>query len=159
MHETLGKDTATPKKDIAEAIGYSSHGCHGFFYSYKELVEEGMIAGGKLTDLGFRSLPKDSFSFAAPKTNEEKQEQFYKLLRKKCKEGTDEKTKIIFDILSDGKPHDLKEFTRATGYANLKSKGLGYNFTCMLKDMKILEKTEQNKWRFSDKCFPKGRPN
>eukprot|EP00536_Pseudo-nitzschia_multiseries_P003196 jgi/Psemu1/295132/fgenesh1_pm.47_\ len=163
VHKTMSSDEmgreCIAKKEVAEACGYGSPGSHGFFYAYKELVDEGMISGEKLTDLGLQSVPEESYPFQKPKTNEDKQESFYKLLRKKCKEGTNEKTKIIFDVLSDGKPHTLKEFTIATGYANLKSKGLGYNLTCMEKDMKIVTRIESNKWQFTDKCFPNGRPN
>lgn len=157
MHNTLDRKVV-PKKEIAEAIGYSAPGSHPFFYAYQALVNDGMILRGELTDLGFRSAPTESLVFAKPKTNEEKQESFFKLLRKRVNEGTDEKVNIIFEILSDGKTHELNEFTRATGYANLKSKGLGYNLTYMEKDMKILEKTAPNTWQFTDKCFPNGRP-
>ena len=146
------------KQELAEACGYAKSGSHGFFYAYKELGQEGMISKGKLTDLGIRSVPKEVFSFAKRKDNKETQANFFKLLRKRCKEGTDEKVKIIFEILSDGKEHGLKKFTDATGYANLKSKGLGYNIACMEKEMGILEKKGPNRWEFTDKCFPDGRP-
>jgi len=150
--------TDIKKQELAEVCGYVRSGSHGFFYAYKDLTDEGMIRKGKLTELGISSLPKDEISFAKPKDNTEMQAYLLKLLRKKCKEGTDEKTKMIFEILSDGKVHELKDFTNATGYANLKSKGLGYNISCMEKDMKILEKTKPNTWRFTNKCFPDGRP-
>lgn len=150
------------KQEIAEACGYMKCGSHGFSYAYSELKAEGMILTenrmGKLTDKGICSVPKEKFTFAQPKNNAEQQQHYYKLLRKRCKEGTDEKTKIIFEILSDGKPHKLREFTRATGYVNVKSKGLGYNLTCMEKVLKILKKPEKDVWQFTDKCFPKGRP-
>ena len=155
--QTLDR-TDIKKQELAEVCGYMKTGSHGFFYAYKDLVDEGMIHRGKLTDLGISSLPTDAVSFQKPKGNTEMQDHFFKLLRKGCKEGTDEKTKQIFEILSDGKDHELKEFTSATGYANLKSKGLGYNISYMEKKVKILEKTKPNTWRFTDKCFPDGRP-
>jgi len=164
MAEELGNlnRKIIPKQELAEACGYSRPGSHGFSYAFSELKAEGKIANTKggcyLTDLGKESVPKESFSFSQPKTNADKQEHFYKLLRKRCKEGSNEKTKILFDILSDGKSHSLKEFTDATGYANYKSKGLGYNLTCMVKEMKIAEKTGSKEWRFTDICFPQGRP-
>ena len=153
--------TDVPRQELAEACGYARTGSHGFSYAYSELKKEGKLhkKNGKLTDFGISCIPKGlSISFKKPKDNTEMQQHLWKLLRKKCKEGTDEKTKAIFKILSDGKTHELKEFTAATGYANLKSKGLGYNFTCMEKDMKILEKPKPNSWRFTNTCFPKGRP-
>ena len=152
--------TDISKQELAEVCGYARTGSHGFSYAYSELKEEGKLhpKTGKLTDCGIACIPKGLIAFAKPKDNTEMQQHLWKLLRKKCKEGTDEKTKAIFKILSDGKTHELKEFTDATGYANLKSKGLGYNFTCMEKAMKILEKPKPNAWRFTNACFPTGRP-
>ena len=152
-----------PRQEIAEACGYEKIGSHGFFYAFSELKAEGMLTVrknmGKLTELGIESAPNEEQSFAKPKTNKDTHELFYKLLRKKCKEGTDVKVRKIFDILCDGEPHPIKDFIKASGYTDKKSKGLGYNLTCMERDMKILERTSENKYQFTDKCFPKGRPN
>ena len=151
-----------PQQELAEICGYAKPGSHGFFYAFSELKAENMImnekGGAKLTESGLCSVPKEKIAFAKPKTNKEKQDYYFKLLRRKCTEGTPEKVKIIFELLSDGKPHKLEEFVEATGYRNLKSKGLGYNLTCMEKELKILKKLEKNSWVFTDKCFPEGRP-
>ena len=112
-----------PKQELAEVCGYAKPGSHGFFYAFSELKAEKMVmtekGGGKLTENGIRAVPEEKFSFAQPKTNREKQESYFKLLRKKCKEGTNEKLKKLFELLSDGKPHTLKEFEANTGYKNL----------------------------------------
>jgi hypothetical protein len=80
------------------------------------------------------------------------------MLLKQCKEAQSDKCASLFEILADGQPHSLEEFIAATGYANLKSKGLGYPLTHMIKKMKIVEKTDDKFYRFTDKCFPEGRP-
>ena len=148
-----------PTEELASALGYAKPGVHAFFYARQELRQEGRITrDGSLTDLGKESIPKENFSFVKPKTNSEMQKYYMQLLRKKVREGPDEKVQIIFNILSDGKPHALEEFTSKTGYANMKSKGLGYNLSAMEKQLKILEKTGAKSYRFTNKCFPEGRP-
>lgn len=153
------------KKDIAERLN-TQPGSHGFFYAWQDLQKnKGYIQklgrGGKfsLTKVGKQNLPKGVvLGIAKIKTNDDKIDTLKKSLLKQCKEAVAAKVDIIFDILKDGKPHTLDEFTQATGYANLKSKGLGYPISFMTKDMKILEKVEKDTWQFTDKCFPQGRP-
>jgi hypothetical protein len=152
------------KQECAEGIGYLKEGTHRFFYSFRDLEQEKEFVvktGGKLyalTELGKANIPHGTVIVSARKDNAGKQEFFLKALLKQCKEAKPEKAASIFDILSDGQDHALDEFVAATGYANLKSKGLGYTFGHMEKKMKILEKTEGKMYRFTDKCFPEGRP-
>jgi hypothetical protein len=156
--------TSVPKQEVAEGCGYTSAGAHPFFYSWQDLEKEKKWitkAPGKmfcLTEEGKQHIPKGIVLVAKTKDNASKQQSFLKILLKQCNEAKAEKCDIVFRILSDGEWHGLDEFTNATGYANLKSKGLGYPFTHMEKKMKILEKNANKEYRFTDKMFPEGRP-
>lgn len=152
------------KQEVAEFVGFAKAGAHGFHYAWRdlELNKKYITKSGKglfrLTELGKDSIPKGIIIVPKRQDNAGKQEFFLNALVKQCKEAKLEKATLMFDILSDGKSHSLEEFTKATGYANLKSKGLGYAFTHMEKKMKILEKTGSGEYRFTDKAFPEGRP-
>ena len=151
------------KQEVAEGCGFAKAGAHSFFYSWQDMEKNKhwLAKSGKefyLTELGKTNIPEGIVLISKKQDNPSKQESFLKILLKQCKEAKPDKSKIIFDILSDGDWHGLNEFTGATGYANLKSKGLGYAFTHMEKKMKILEKNESKEYRFTDKCFPEGRP-
>lgn len=151
------------KQEVAEGCGFAKAGAHSFFYSWQDMEKNKhwLAKSGKefyLTELGKTNIPEGIVLISKKQDNPSKQESFLKILLKQCKEANPDKSKIIFDILSDGDWHGLNEFTGATGYANLKSKGLGYAFTHMEKKMKILEKNESKEYRFTDKCFPEGRP-
>mmetsp|Transcript_10507 Transcript_10507/g.23543 ORF Transcript_10507/g.23543 Transcript_10507/m.23543 type:complete len:277 (-) Transcript_10507:243-1073(-) len=134
--------THVTKKEVAEGCGFASPGTHGFFYAWQDLEKEKKFVAkdGKgpvfhLTDLGKKNIPKGVVLTAHKVDNAGKQEQFLKILVKQCHEAKADKMKLCFDILSDGKVHGIDEFTETTGYANLKSKGLGYAFTHMEKKM------------------------
>jgi hypothetical protein len=60
--QTLNR-TDIKKQELAEVCGYMKTGSHGFSYAYKDLVDEGMIHKGKLTELGISSLPSEVVSF------------------------------------------------------------------------------------------------
>ena len=154
------------KQEVAEGCGYSKAGVHNFFYSWQDMqkekkwIEKSSAKGCfRLTQLGRDNIPQGVILVAKRHDNAGKQDYYLKALCKQCKEAKEDKSSIMFDILKDGEWHNLDEFTAATGYKNLKSKGLGYAFTHMEKKMKILEKNSETKqYRFTDKCFPDGRP-
>ena len=154
------------KQEVAEGCGYAKAGVHNFFYSWQDMqkekkwIERSSAKGCfRLTQLGRDNIPQGVILVAKRHDNAGKQEYYLKALCKQCKEAKEDKSSIMFEILKDGAWHDLDEFTEATGYKNLKSKGLGYAFTHMEKKMKILEKNSETKqYRFTDKCFPEGRP-
>jgi len=155
-----------PKQEVALGCGVQSARTHGFFYAWQDLeknkhwiaksqTEKGTFC---LTDAGKDNIPNDVVLVAVRNDNAGKLELFRSTLLKQCKEAKPDKVAIIFDILKDGKPHALGELTEATGYVNLKSKGLGYPLSFMEKKMKTLEKLEGKLYQFTDKCFPEGRP-
>jgi hypothetical protein len=152
------------KQEVAEGCGFSKAGSHSFFYSWQDLERnhQWLAKSGKgcfcLTDLGKDNIPKGVLLAPKKKDNAGTQQFFLKMLLKQCKEATGSKCSLLFEIMADGKSHSLAEFVQATGYANLKSKGLGYPLSYMEKKMKVVEKTGDKKYRFTDKCFPEGRP-
>lgn len=157
--------TNVSKQEVAEGSGFAKAGSHRFFYSWQDLQNNKhwiTKSGGKdsfcLTDVGKCSIPKGIVLVAKKKDNSGKQQSFLKMLLKQCKEAKSDKCADLFNVFADGEAHSEKELAAITGYANLKSKGLGYPLTHMMKKMKILEKTEDKKYRFTDKCFPEGRP-
>lgn len=157
--------TGVLKQDIVEASGYSKAGSHGFFYAwtdlakYKKFVVKKTTGRFGLTPLGRDHVPRGVVLLApTPKDNASKQASLLKRLVKQCKYAQPDKTNLMFEILKDGNWHSLDEFTEATGYANLKSRGLGDTFQHMIKKMRILEKNANNEYRFNDKCFPEGHP-
>lgn len=165
----MGQELQTDRKDIskqevAEGCGFARAGSHRFFYSWQDLErnQKFVVKSGtnmfRLTDLGKDHIPKGLVLVSKKIDNSGKQKSFLKILKKQCKEATD-KVDLIFDIMSDGQAHSVDEFTKATGYANLKSKGLGYPLSHMIKKMNIVEKLADNTYRFTDKCFPEGRPS
>jgi hypothetical protein len=153
------------KQEVAEGCGFKKAGTHAFFYAWQDLERTKMwvckSTSGKalvcLTSAGKDNIPTGVI-VAAPLDNAGKQQFLKQSLLKGCNEAKAEKVDIIFDIFKDGKPHPLDEFTAATGYANMKSKGLGYPFSYMEKKMKIVEKCGDKMFQFTDKCFPDGRP-
>jgi len=153
------------KQEVAEGCGFQKAGTKSFHYAWRDLQQNKQwIAKSpsekgsfRLTEAGRDNMPTDVVLVSAKKDNAGKQEFFKAALLKQCKEAKQDKLDIIFDILKDGKLHSLDEFTKATGYANYKSKGLGYPLSHMEKKMKILEKIEKM-YQFTDKCFPEGRP-
>jgi hypothetical protein len=164
----LGQELQVDRKDVtkqevAEACEFKKAGSHGFFYAWQDLERTkqwvGKSSAGKglvcLTDAGRDNIPTGVI-LAVPLDNAGKQQFFKEALLKSCDGAIAAKLDIIFGILEDGKKHHLDEFTKATGYANLKSKGLGYPLSHMEKKMKIVEKADGLYW-FTDKCFPKGR--
>jgi len=152
------------KQEVAEGCGYAKAGAHGFHYAWQDLekTQKWVAKSGTgtfcLTDLGKDHIPTGIVLVSKKRDNKGKQEAFLQTLLKQCKEAKEDKMVLVFEILSDGQQHTLAEFTEATGYANLKSKGLGYPFTHMEKKMKILERPEKEVYKFADKCFPEGRP-
>lgn len=152
------------KQEVAQGCGYAKAGAHSFHYSWRDLEKnrKWVAKSGKgvfcLTDVGKDHIPSGIVLVSKKQDNKGKQEAFLKTLLKQCQEAKKDKMEIVFDILCDGMPHTLEEFTLATGYANLKSKGLGYPFSHMEKKMKILEKPAKEVFQFTDKCFPEGRP-
>ncbi|CAB9503170.1 expressed unknown protein [Seminavis robusta] len=154
-----------PKEEVAQECGFAKSGSHGFFYAWQDLLKnKGWIARSsekgcfRLTDQGKDNIPEGVVLVSARKDNAGMLEFFKTCLLKQCKKAKSDKVDIMFDILKDGKPHSLEEFTNATGYANLKSAGLGYPFSHMEKKMKVLEKNADKMYQLTDKCFPDGRP-
>jgi len=153
------------KQEVAEGCGFTKAGSHRFFYSWQDLESNQhwiTKSDGKglfrLTDVGKDNMPKGIVLVAKKKDNDGKQQSFLKMLLKQCKEAKSDKCSDLFKVFADGASHSLEELSAVTGYANLKSKGLGYPLTHMTKKMKILEKTGDNKYRFTENCFPEGRP-
>ena len=123
--------------------------------------QEGVSRCFQLSEFGYDNIPKGiKLEVSKQRDNAGKLEFLMKSLLKQCNEAKPDKTQIFFDILKDGQYHELDEFLDATGYKNLKSKGLGYPFSHMEKKMKILERHPDHKiqYRLTDKCFPTGRP-
>lgn len=153
------------KQEVAEGCGFQYAGTHSFFYAWQDLeknkawIAKAPSAKGcfRLTETGRDNIPMDVVLVSAKKDNAGKQEFFKATLIKQCKEAKKDKVDIMFDILKDGEHHPLQEFIDKTGYANLKSKGLGYPLSHMENKMKIVEKSDKMYW-FTDKCFPEGRP-
>lgn len=154
-----------PRDEIAQGCSFANARTHGFFYAWQDLVKnKGYIVTGtgkgcfRLTDAGKDNIPEGVVVKVPKKDNAGMQEFFKKNLLKQCKAAKADKLDIIFGILKDGEAHSLEEFTEATGYANLKSRGLGDPFSWMQKKMNILERGGDKKYQFTDKCFPDGRP-
>jgi hypothetical protein len=127
------------KQEVEDGCDFKKADSPPFSYAWQDLERtKEWVSSGKglvfLTDAG-------------------KQQFFKETLLKTCKEAKAVTVEIIFDIFKDGKPHHLDEFTAATGYANMRSKGLGYPLRHMQRKMKIVEKCGDKTYRFTDKCF------
>ena len=166
----MGQELQTDRKDmskqeVAEGCGFSRAGSHRFFYSWQDLERNQKFVAKsgtnmfRLTELGKDHIPQGLVLGVSKKLdNVGKQKSFLKILKKQCKEATDKVDKL-FDIMSDGQAHSVEEFAKATECKNLKTKSLGYPLSHMIKKMHIVEKLADNSYRFTDKCFPEGRPS
>ena len=107
--------TDMSKQEVAEGCGFAKAGAHSFHYAWRDLEQNAkwLAKSGKgvfrLTDIGKDHIPSGIILICKKQDNNGKQEAFRKTLLKQCKEAKDDKMVIVFDILSDGKPHSIVE--------------------------------------------------
>jgi len=153
-----------PVDTVASTVGYKNPRSDAIYAAVKVARETGVFTKTKgvfrLTDQGIQNhVPKE----IPPANPEEALEKFWMQLEKKLSSGAKSKGKairtaafLVWNLLKDGKSHDMANVLSVTGYKGRNSTGFEQVIKA-LKELKFIEKGD-NKVSFTDKLFPFGRP-
>jgi hypothetical protein len=144
-----------PVELIAMFAGYSNTRSATFAKQLKDLESKAWIGKPKtahfsLTEVGIKEMPPVD----PPKSNEDVHERLLGILQKKVK--TTDKLMSLWDLLRDGKEHDIKALAGKIGYGNSRSAGYASMISTM-QELGLAEKTKGSV-RLTDVAFPFGRP-
>ena len=116
--------TEVDKAGVAFAVGYTNPRSEGFTKALKVLIkEDGTVMTGttkesiSLTQKGIQEIPQDLEVSNDPSSMHDR---YIKFIENKAKMGAD-KVQPLWQILMDGKPHNINDIANALGYKNPRS--------------------------------------
>ena len=126
-----------------------------------EKIKFKSTGAAKLTQTEIEKIPQEEISSDPQKVLEQRREQFLERLSRHKKGGKGAKiigaANAVWNKLSDGKPYTAKQLVAATDYTGTNSSGFEA-IMVTLKKTDFVAAEEKNKYAFTNKIFPHGRP-